>query len=94
MILLLQELLHNRKLYPSGADEREHIINILLEAGGSTGDSCSICLDSYESGEVLRPLSCGHKFYIHQDLRKLSTHRLKVYMPTCSNLQPHLEEYS
>ena len=64
ILFLLQELIQNRKLDPSKAVERDHLIDILLEAGGSTGDSCSICLDSYESGDVLRRLTCGHKFHI------------------------------
>lgn len=53
-----------RHLDASAAREKEHLADLLLSAGGSTGDSCSICLDSYESGSVLRRLGCGHKFHL------------------------------
>ena len=62
ILFLLQELLQNRKL-DCWAVERDHLINMLLGAGGSTGGSCCICLENYESGNVLRRLSCCHKFH-------------------------------
>lgn len=48
----------------SGAVEKANLVESILCAGGSTGESCNICLDAYESGAVLRRLRCGHKYHL------------------------------
>mmetsp|Transcript_30770 Transcript_30770/g.73271 ORF Transcript_30770/g.73271 Transcript_30770/m.73271 type:complete len:279 (-) Transcript_30770:258-1094(-) len=60
----LKEIMKERGLEGHAAVEKVNLVDTILEAGGSTGESCNICLESYESGDLLRRLRCGHKFHI------------------------------
>jgi len=44
--------------------EKSDLVDCVMSSGGSTGETCSICMDAYESGAVLRRLSCGHKYHL------------------------------
>lgn len=47
-----------------GCLERSELLARLREAGGSSGETCSICLEDYEPGDVLRVLPCKHRLHI------------------------------
>jgi len=46
-------------------EEKEGLIRQLLQQGGTTGTSCGICFEDYETGDTLRRLACGHKYHSH-----------------------------
>lgn len=45
--------------------EKSELVECLLDGQNSTNQSCSICLEQYESNELLRMLPCGHQFHAH-----------------------------
>jgi hypothetical protein len=48
----------------SGCVEKGELVDKLLEAGGSSGASCSICCEDYVGGDVVRVLPCKHRYHI------------------------------
>ncbi|GFR40160.1 hypothetical protein Agub_g717 [Astrephomene gubernaculifera] len=76
----LKALLHGRGLHPTNCLEKSELVRQLLQHGGSSADSCSICCEDYvpaaapsqagadadaeESPVVLRVLRCGHRFHV------------------------------
>jgi len=36
----------------------------VLEAGGSSAFTCSICFEDYASGDLMRVLPCAHRFHV------------------------------
>lgn len=44
--------------------EKRDLINRMSEVGGSSGASCSICCEDYDSGDMMRALPCGHRFHV------------------------------
>ncbi|GIL45600.1 hypothetical protein Vafri_2806 [Volvox africanus] len=74
----LKELIHGRGLEPVNCLEKQELVNQLLEHGGSSAHSCSICCEEYaaapaargpgknveEPQQVLRVLRCGHRFHV------------------------------
>eukprot|EP00877_Chromochloris_zofingiensis_P002401 jgi/Chrzof1/12161/Cz06g23110.t1 len=44
--------------------EKQELIDKVLQAGGSSGSSCSICCEDYVSGDLVRVLPCKHRFHI------------------------------
>jgi hypothetical protein len=48
----------------SGCVEKAELVDKLLEAGGSSGASCSICCEDYAGGDVVRVLPCKHRYHI------------------------------
>ncbi|GIL72072.1 hypothetical protein Vretimale_518 [Volvox reticuliferus] len=74
----LKELIYGRGLEPVKCLEKQDLVNQLLEHGGSSAHSCSICCEEYaaalgagspgenveEPPQVLRVLRCGHRFHV------------------------------
>jgi len=55
----------NRLLSSGGAMEKSELVAAVLAAhGGNSGSTCSVCLGSYESGDRLRVLPCGHRYHV------------------------------
>lgn len=44
-------------------EKSELVAAVLAARGGESGSSCSVCLSSYEDGDELRVLPCGHRFH-------------------------------
>jgi len=44
--------------------EKKDLIDRIMSTGGSSASSCGICCDDYESGDVLRVLTCSHRFHL------------------------------
>lgn len=44
--------------------EKSELVEALLEGQNSTNESCSICLEQYQSGDSLRILPCKHQFHV------------------------------
>jgi E3 ubiquitin-protein ligase RNF38/44 len=47
-----------------GCLEKQELVAKLLEIGGSSASSCSICCEEYSSGDVVRVLPCKHRYHI------------------------------
>ena len=45
-------------------EKAELLAAVRAARGGETGESCSICMDTYEEGDAYRVLPCGHRFHI------------------------------
>eukprot|EP00878_Enallax_costatus_P030934 GHUV01033750.1.p1 GENE.GHUV01033750.1~~GHUV01033750.1.p1 ORF type:complete len:171 (+),score=67.90 GHUV01033750.1:670-1182(+) len=48
----------------NGCIEKRELISKVLEIGGSSGSSCSICCEDYAAGDVVRVLPCKHRYHI------------------------------
>lgn len=63
----LRDLKVPQKKFATCVEKRE-LVNLVMEVTsdgiGSTGTSCSICIDDYEQDDVLRVFPCGHKFHL------------------------------
>lgn len=44
--------------------EKKDIIDKIMSTGGSSALSCGVCCDDYQSGDVLRVLTCTHRFHL------------------------------
>ena len=44
--------------------EKQELVAMLLSGSNSTAESCSICIEDYEAGDILRVLRCGHRFHL------------------------------
>lgn len=44
--------------------EKQELVSMLLSGSNTTAESCSICIEDYEAGDVLRVLRCGHRFHL------------------------------
>lgn len=54
----------NHQLRSGVALQKAELVSAVLHArGGESGMSCVVCLASYESGDLLRILPCGHRFH-------------------------------
>lgn len=43
---------------------KSEMINALMKSRDSSGEACTVCLEDYESEDVLRVLPCEHRFHI------------------------------
>lgn len=48
----------------NGCLEKQEVIAKVLEIGGSSSSSCSICCEDYVAGDVVRVLPCQHRYHI------------------------------
>lgn len=63
----LKERLARREVDFSGCVERAELVELLVRfrGGPSNNDTCCICCDEYQSGDVLRLLrKCKHEFHL------------------------------
>lgn len=44
--------------------EKQELVAMLLSGSNTTAESCSICIEDYEAGDILRVLRCGHRFHL------------------------------
>ena len=45
--------------------EKQELVQAVLAAhGGESGSTCTVCLGTYESGDQLRVLPCGHRYHV------------------------------
>ena len=60
----LKERLKHSGIDSSSCLEKQELVEKLLEVGGSSGSTCSICCDDYVPGDVLRILPCKHRYHL------------------------------
>jgi hypothetical protein len=60
----LKQRLSQQGISCSGCVEKQELVEKLMEAGGSSGASCSICCEDYVGGDVVRVLPCKHRYHI------------------------------
>lgn len=63
----LKERLKRRDVAYAGCVERKELVDLLVEfrGGPSNNDTCCICCDEYQSGDVMRLLrKCKHEFHL------------------------------
>eukprot|EP01026_Neomeris_dumetosa_P046221 TRINITY_DN39321_c0_g1_i10.p1 TRINITY_DN39321_c0_g1~~TRINITY_DN39321_c0_g1_i10.p1 ORF type:complete len:278 (-),score=7.33 TRINITY_DN39321_c0_g1_i10:677-1510(-) len=68
---LMKMSVHQLKEYMKGLGmkchgllEKGELVASIIEKGGSTWSTCSICFDDYQSGDALRRLPCQHTYHI------------------------------
>lgn len=60
----LKQRLSDAGISSGDCREKTELVARLLEAGGSSGDSCCICCEDYVSGDVVRRLPCSHRMHL------------------------------
>lgn len=60
----LKQRLSQQHISCTGCVEKQELVEKLLEAGGSSGASCSICCEDYAGGDVARVLPCKHRYHV------------------------------
>lgn len=60
----LKQRLSQQHISCTGCVEKQELVEKLLEAGGSSGASCSICCEDYAGGDVVRVLPCKHRYHV------------------------------
>merc|ERR1712046_139112 len=69
-----------RRYDSSSASQDPHLSSKVGAAGG-TWETCTICLEDYEDGDIVRELPCGHIF--HKDCIDLWLTTKSVACPIC-----------
>lgn len=60
----LKQRLSKAGISCSGCLEKQELVTKVLDIGGSSGSSCSICYEDYHAGDVVRVLPCKHRYHI------------------------------
>lgn len=63
----LRERLQRRDVDTSGCVERRELVDLLVEfrGGPSNNDTCCICCEEYQAGDLMRLLrKCKHEFHL------------------------------
>ena len=47
----------------SSFTDKEQLCDAVLNAGGSSATTCSVCYEDYDCGDTLRVLPCKHRFH-------------------------------
>lgn len=55
---------HGVMVRPGESMDKEDIVSRLMDLRNSSACKCSVCCEEYHEGDVLRRLSCNHKFHV------------------------------
>lgn len=85
----LRKRLNQRQIDSTGCLEKSDLLHLLHTVSGSSSCTCSICLEEYEPGDVLRFLpKCNHQFHIgcldRWCLSAVDTQNRVVSCPLCN----------
>lgn len=61
----LKERLQKYSVNCSDCIEKGELVQRLVDAGGSSGSTCSVCFEDYEGGDLMRILPCSHRYHVH-----------------------------
>jgi len=84
----LKERLRRLAIDCAGCVEKAELVAKLIEAGGSSGESCAICAEEYASGDVVRVLPCKHLMHLEcvdRWLLKSTEHSAPKGCPLCND---------
>eukprot|EP01025_Chloroclados_australasicus_P042761 TRINITY_DN4548_c0_g1_i1.p2 TRINITY_DN4548_c0_g1~~TRINITY_DN4548_c0_g1_i1.p2 ORF type:complete len:248 (-),score=16.87 TRINITY_DN4548_c0_g1_i1:936-1679(-) len=79
----LKEYMNKLGIQSRGLLEKEELVNQVIEKGGSTWQTCSICFDDYQSGDAIRRLPCMHTYHIECIDRWLLSSTDLSRLPAC-----------